>query len=178
MTEVANTPHGSAVNATERCAPSGRFVQRMGAHLALMSLTGQCRASAIAMQKDRVMVASATPIAALAGKSDATKLQMMRARGHGALAELGRNCCRHCSLVAAAPVGRKSRHRSGQASGPCGGNSAGPSRRPAPAHAGRGLWSGSGAFSHGACPRPWAFGRCGQPSVLVSDPPRQTRPRP
>ena len=68
--------------------PSGRFDQRMGAQLAQMSLTEQRLARAIALHKDRVVLASATQIADLAATSDATLLRMMRALGYETLAEL------------------------------------------------------------------------------------------
>lgn len=68
--------------------PQGRFDMRMGAQLAQMSLTEQRLARAIALHKDRVVLASATQIADLAGTSDATLLRMMRALGYDTLAEL------------------------------------------------------------------------------------------
>lgn len=68
--------------------PQGRFDMRMGAQLAQMSLTEQRLARAIALHKDRVVLASATQIADLAGTSDATLLRMMRALGYETLAEL------------------------------------------------------------------------------------------
>ncbi len=68
--------------------PQGRFDMRMGAQLAQMSLTEQRLARAIALHKDRVVLASATQIADLAGTSDATLLRMIRALGYETLAEL------------------------------------------------------------------------------------------
>jgi DNA-binding MurR/RpiR family transcriptional regulator len=53
-----------------------------------MSLTEQRLARAIALQKDRVVLASAAQIAEMAGTSDATLLRMMRALGYETLAEL------------------------------------------------------------------------------------------
>lgn len=68
--------------------PPGRFETRMTAQLAQMSLTEQRLARAIALQKDRVVLASAAQIAEIAGTSDATLLRMMRALGYETLAEL------------------------------------------------------------------------------------------
>lgn len=68
--------------------PTGRFDTRLGLHLPQMSLSEQRLARAIALQKDRVVLASAAQIAEMAGTSDATLLRMARALGYETLAEL------------------------------------------------------------------------------------------
>ncbi|MGV8988771.1 MAG: MurR/RpiR family transcriptional regulator [Cypionkella sp.] len=60
----------------------------MSANLAQMSLTEQRLARTIALQKDRIVLASAAQIAEMAGTSDATLLRMVRALGYDTLAEL------------------------------------------------------------------------------------------
>jgi len=66
----------------------GRFESRMTAQWAQMSPTEQRLARTISGQKDKVVLASASQIADLAGTSDATLLRMMRGLGYESLAEL------------------------------------------------------------------------------------------
>ena len=67
---------------------SGRFDTRLGRNLSQMSPSEQRLARAIALQKDRVVLASAAQIAEMGGTSDATLLRMARALGYETLAEL------------------------------------------------------------------------------------------